>query len=77
MRAAILAAAVILAGCAVADRGIAFDQDDVDARAEHRQAVAEWCRMIGPCTDGMPAPGALPAYTEACGYLPPVYGDDC
>lgn len=76
-RAAIIAAAIVLAGCAVADHGLAFDQDDVDAREIHREHLAEWCRLIGPCTDGMPEPGALPEYSEACGYLPPIYGSDC
>ena len=81
-RAAIVAAVAVLAGCAVADRGIAFDQDDVDARELHLEHLAEWCRLIGPCVSGraglMPAPGSsLPEYTEHCGYLPPIYGSDC
>jgi hypothetical protein len=79
-RAALLAAVAVLASCAVADHGIAFDQDDVDARELHREHLAEWCRMVGPCESGrggLVPLAPLPAYTEACGYLPPVYGDDC
>jgi hypothetical protein len=56
---------------------------DDDARVAHREHLAEWCRHVGPCVTGrggpMPAPGAppLPIYSDVCGYLPPVYGDDC
>jgi hypothetical protein len=78
-RAALIAAVSVLASCAIADHGIAFDED---ARDAHREALTEWCHMVGPCVPGasglMPAPGVtLPAYTEECGYLPPVYGTDC
>lgn len=80
MRAATLAALVVLAGCATADHGIAFDTDDIDQRAAQREALAEWCRMVGPCESGpgglMPL-APLPQYSEACGYLPPLYGSDC
>lgn len=81
--AAIVAALAIVAGCATPSHELAFDRDDVDARELQREHMAQWCRMVGPCESGrgglQPAPGAppLPAYTEACGYLPPVYGDDC
>jgi len=73
-RAALVAALALLTGCATPH---AFDLDDVEARAAHREAVAEWCELVGPCTDGMPPAGALPVYSEACGYLPPLLGDDC
>jgi hypothetical protein len=81
-RAAVLAGAMLaLAGCVA--RAAAFDVDDASQRAEHREALAEWCSVVGPCVSGpggqMPAPDAppLPEYDEACGYLPPAYGDDC
>lgn len=80
MRAAVILAALALASCATAP---AFDPDDLEARAAHADALAEWCAAVGPCVSGrgglQPAPGApaLPVYSEACGYLPPLLGDDC
>jgi hypothetical protein len=80
MKTLIVAALIVLGGCATADRHLAFDQDEVDARAAQRTALEEWCRMIGPCEEGrgglIPL-APLPPYTEECGYLPPVYGSDC
>jgi hypothetical protein len=86
-RAALVAAVAVLASCAVADHGIAFDEGDRDAHAQHME---EWCRYVavaegrtlclraanGSLVPGPSAP-PLPVYSEACGYLPPVYGDDC
>ena len=77
-----LCAALALAACVSATFP---EQDrDEDVRRTEREHMAEWCRMVGPCVQTaagrlMPAPGApaLPTYSDACGYLPPVYGDDC
>ena len=74
----ILAVILLLPGCAT----VPHDTDD-DARAAHREHLAEWCLHVGPCVTGrggqQPAPGApdLPIYSDVCGYLPPTYGDDC
>jgi hypothetical protein len=82
MRLATLAAALALAGCATQAPG-SFDavardaQEDADARAAHAAAVVDWCEATGRCIDGMPPAGALPVYSESCGYLQPVLGDDC
>ncbi len=69
---------LVLTGCAITSH----DLND-DARVAHREHLAEWCRVVGPCVTGwggmMPAPEApaLPVYDDVCGYLPAVYGDDC
>ena len=74
----VLAVILLLPGCAT----VPHDMDD-DARVAHREHLAEWCQHVGPCVTGwggqMPAPGAppLPIYSDVCGYLPAVYGDDC
>ena len=76
--AAVLAAVLSLASCATTDRELGvYDETDREA---HTAALAEWCRMVGPCEQGAAgliplAP--LPAYDESCGYLPPIYGTDC
>lgn len=80
--AATVAAVAVLGGCAL-QPAVEARWDDDDARWAHREALAEWCAHVGPCEAGrgglMPAPGAppLPPYSEACGYLPPLLGDDC
>lgn len=87
-RTLIAAAALVMLmhGCAaVADMPadierarVADEQDQEDTRRAHAEHVAEFCTYhADKCTDGMPHPGALPAYSEACGYLPPILGDDC
>lgn len=77
----ILLTCVLLTGCTTLSyEPVAFDEDD---RSAHREALTEWCRVVGPCVvgplgDPVPALGVtLPEYTEWCGYLPPAYGDDC
>jgi hypothetical protein len=82
----ILLTCVLLTGCttlSIPD----FDEGD---RIAHREAMEEWCRYVAVAEtrtlcikdakgDWMPGPSApaLPEYTEACGYLPPLLGDDC
>ena len=77
--AASLALMAVLGGCALQPAVEARWDDEGDRRA-HREALAEWCAQVGPCEAGrgglMPL-APLPLYTDECGYLPPVYGDDC
>lgn len=79
MKTASMFLSLVLTGCSITSH----DLNDDDARVAHREHLAEWCRVVGPCVTGwggqQPAPGApaLPVYSDTCGYLPAVYGDDC
>ena len=82
---AAVALAALVAGC-VTDRSaaawcgtLAEERDERAERDAERDAFTAWCRAeAGNCdAGGVIALRVLPRYDDACGYLPPVYGDDC
>ena len=76
---------------AVRDAALRDMESQAAEERAHRDAMADYCRIVleplGPGARCIAAPGnrlvpgpdapPMPVYTEACGYLPPVYGDDC
>jgi len=75
--AATITGCATIAPAAVADYYADMQEQADEARA-HREALVEFCSYdANACDGGMPRPGTLPVYSESCGYLPPLLGDDC